>query len=252
VRLTEADGRTLGHVFSSPDCTWQCRELYPDNDPTHAIIDTVRIPEELAALWMADGALELAVEIDVPRQAISCALHPEHERCFPFLAGGPSGNEANVHSLFSMSGGSNSVLSQAVAAADTTVNVVSSTLAGVAAGLFACPPCKLVYIQVCTVMGYGREPACELMQVEETFTATSLTVLRGAGGTVALDHPVGRCTCQNHDPACEAKTTATDCTTATGTWDATSVRVVDAKILPALDNDGEFTLRSLTLSYATR
>jgi len=39
---------------------------------------------------------------------------------------------------------------------------------------------------------------------------------------------------------------------ATGTWDATTVRVVDAKMLPALENEGAFTLRSLTLSYATR
>jgi hypothetical protein len=38
---------------------------------------------------------------------------------------------------------------------------------------------------------------------------------------------------------------------AAGSWDASTVRVVDARILPALDNDGEFTLRSITLSYAT-
>mmetsp|Transcript_103564 Transcript_103564/g.167033 ORF Transcript_103564/g.167033 Transcript_103564/m.167033 type:complete len:1101 (+) Transcript_103564:87-3389(+) len=252
VRLAEADGRTLGHVFSSPDCSWQCSELYPDNDPTHPLIDSVRISEELATRWMADGALELAIELDVPRPSISCALHPEHERCFPFLAGDSSGNEGIVNSLFSMSGSSNSILSQAVGVADTTINVVSSALVGMQAALFACPPCKVVHIQVCTVMGFGREPACELLEVEESFTATALTVVRAAGGTVALDHPVGRCTCQNHNPVCEAKTTATDCTTATGTWDATTVRVVDAKMLPALDNEGEFTLRSLTLSYATR
>ena len=36
-----------------------------------------------------------------------------------------------------------------------------------------------------------------------------------------------------------------------GSWGASTVRVVDARILPALDNDGEFTLRSITLSYAT-
>jgi len=110
VRLTEGDGRTLGHVFSKPDCTWQCRELYPDNDPTKPLIDTVRIPEELASRWMEDGALEIAIEIDAPRQALSCAVHPEHERCFPAIAAAASGNDANVYSLFSLSGGSTSVL----------------------------------------------------------------------------------------------------------------------------------------------
>ena len=110
VRLTEADGRTLGHVFSKPDCTWQCRELYPDNDPTKPLIDTVRIPEELASRWMEDGALEIAIEMDAPRPALSCAVHPEHERCFPSIAGVVSGNDANVNSLFSLTGGSSSVL----------------------------------------------------------------------------------------------------------------------------------------------
>jgi hypothetical protein len=70
VRLTEADGRTLGHVFSSPDCTWQCRKLYPHNDPTLPLLDSVRIPQELAQRWMADGNLEFAIEIDAPRPAI--------------------------------------------------------------------------------------------------------------------------------------------------------------------------------------
>jgi len=251
VRLTEGDGRTLGHVFSKPDCTWQCRELYPDNDPTKPLIDTVRIPEELASRWMEDGALEVAIEIDAPRQALSCAVHPEHERCFPAIAAAASGNDGNVYSLFSLTGGSSSVLSQAVAPADTTVNVASSASAGVQSSLFDCPPCKAIYVQVCTQKGFGYAPSCELMQVT-AFTGTALTVQRGAGGTSSLAHPVGLCTCYDHDAACESKTTAADCTGAGGTWDATTVRLVDAKMLPALENDGEFLLRSLTLSYATR
>ena len=128
VRLAEADGRTLGHVFSSPDCTWQCHELYPDNDPTMPLIDTVQIPEELAAEWMADGALELAIEIDVPRKELSCALHPEHERCFPSIASGASGNEGQANVLFAV-GPSSTFLSQVVAVGDTTINVVSSAAA---------------------------------------------------------------------------------------------------------------------------
>jgi len=40
-----------------------------------------------------------------------------------------------------------------------------TALVGMQAALFACPPCKVVHIQVCTVMGFGREPACELMEV---------------------------------------------------------------------------------------
>jgi len=55
--------------------------------------------------------------------------------------------------------------SQAVAAADTTVNVVSSASAGVQSSLFDCPPCKAVYVQVCTQRGFRYAPACELMQV---------------------------------------------------------------------------------------
>lgn len=92
---------------------------------------------------------------------------------------------------------------------------------------------------------------CFIVQVT-AFTNTALTVVRGAGGTSPLAHPVGRCTCQDHDAACEAKVTLAACNTAGGTWDATTVQVVDAKMLPALENEGEFTLRSLTLSYATR
>lgn len=252
VRLTEADGRTLGHVFSSPDCTWQCRKLYPHNDPTLPLLDSVRIPQELAQRWMADGNLEFAIEIDAPRPAISCALHPEHERCFPYLAGAASGNEGAVHALFDrLAPGANTVLSQAVAPTDTAINVVSSSLAGLAAGLFTCPPCLLVYVQVCTPGADGYVFACELMEVS-AYTNTGMTVGRGAAGTSPLAHPVGRCTCNNHDAACEAKLTASDCTAASGTWDPTTVRVVDPKILPALDNDGEYTLRSISLSYATQ
>ena len=178
VRLTEADGRTLGHVFSSPDCTWQCQELYPDNDPTMPLIDTVRIPEELAAEWMADGALELAIEIDVARKELSCALHPEHERCFPFLASGASGNEGQVNALFAV-GASSTHLSQIVAVGDTTINVNSAAAAGLTAALFKCPPdtgpstmpptsfppCKAVNVQVCTPTAYQRTSNCELVQV---------------------------------------------------------------------------------------
>eukprot|EP00802_Teleaulax_amphioxeia_P002946 Tamp_02949.p1 GENE.Tamp_02949~~Tamp_02949.p1 ORF type:complete len:1076 (-),score=216.30 Tamp_02949:765-3743(-) len=219
VRLAEADGRTLGHVFSSPDCTWQCRELYPDNDPTKPLIDTVRIPEEQAARWMQDGALQLAIEIDVPRKELSCALHPEHE-------------------------------SQVVAVGDTTINVASSAAAGLTAAMFDCPPCKAVHVQVCTPNGYMRAPSCELVQVT-AFTNTAMTVVRGVGGTVGLAHSLGLCFCNNHDAACEATTTSGDCTGAGGSWDATTARVVDATILPALENEGEFTLRSITLTYAT-
>ena len=185
-------------------------------------------------------------------------MHAEHERCFPYVAGATSGNEAAVNALFDLSGGSNAVVTQAASATATTLKVDASSKAGLTSSSFDCPPCKPVHVKVCTPMGFGYGHACELMEVTQLH-ATDLPVLRGAGGTTALAHAIGRCTCVASRVAagvtvadCESKTTASDCATAGGTWEAATVRVVDAKILPALENEGEFTLRSLTLSYATR
>ena len=175
IRLTEGDGRTLGHVFSKPDCQWQCRELYTDNDPALPLLDAVRIPEELAREWMADGALEVAVEIDMPRAAVSCAVHPEDPRCFPYLSRN-SGNEAIVHALFDLAAGSSTGLTQAAAATDTTLKVASSAAAGLASGMFDCLPalshleqaCPKVHVHVCTPLGAGRAPMCNDQAIDRS------------------------------------------------------------------------------------
>eukprot|EP00960_Hanusia_phi_P013581 397779-Hanusia_phi.AAC.1 len=93
VRLGEGDKRTLGHLFGSPDCSWQvrgrrcrieereavelmlsvgfqCKDSYAGYDPTQPIIDSVRLPFELARDVLSDNVLEIFIEIDEPRQEL--------------------------------------------------------------------------------------------------------------------------------------------------------------------------------------
>lgn len=92
--------------------------------------------------------------------------------------------------------------------------------------------------------------------------ANALTVSRGALTTLAAAHTVGICSCTPHVSACETAASFAACDAATPDtnaaglplpvpWSPTAVRVVNAIVLPGLDNtSGEITLESITISYA--
>jgi hypothetical protein len=49
-----------------------------------ALANAVAGGKELAEVVMADGALDIRIEIDAPRPEIACVLHRESERCFGY------------------------------------------------------------------------------------------------------------------------------------------------------------------------
>lgn len=94
-------------------------------------------------------------------------------------------------------------------------------------------------------------------------STNALTVERGALASVPAAHAVGVCTCTSHLAACEGAVSYAACDAATPDknsanlpipvpWAATAVRVVNAIVLPGLDNaSGEVSLKSVMISYAT-
>ena len=132
--------RILGYVFASPDCSHDCTEPWTDRDPMFPVTASLRIDQETAALAMADGDFEFRVELDEPRLAISCALHPESPRCFPFLQ--PT-QRFRLNSGFSE-------LVGAISASDTTVVITSAASIGLTPNLLQCPGgvCAPVYVRL--------------------------------------------------------------------------------------------------------
>jgi len=236
LRLTEGDGRTLGHFFGAPDCSSSdCRLPYTLNDATTPLVDHVTIPMPDALRFLADGRLEFALELDAPRPDLACGLHPYHERCFPGMS------EAEAVARVYKSAGQTE-LSAALDAALTGFSVASASAAGIVPG---------EYIRVDD----------ELMLVTAV-AANALTVQRGAAGSTAAAHRLGTCSCTDYSAACETAASYAACDAATPAkignlpvpvpWTPNSVRVVDPVILPGLFNGkGEVTLRAVTISYAT-
>ncbi|EKX52700.1 hypothetical protein GUITHDRAFT_101858 [Guillardia theta CCMP2712] len=214
VRLGEGDMRTLGHLFGSPDCSWQCRDSYDGYDSTKPIIDSVRLPFELARDVLSDNLLEILIEIDEPRQALSCALHPQHPRCFPYLDA-----------------------AQNINSSQTSIEVLNASVAGIDQTTI-CRDCESFYVLV----------ESELMQVV-AYEGNSLQVVRGVGNSVLQAHSIGSCFCSNHNTTCEGSLSEVDCTTYGGSWQGTVVQPIYPYILPALANEGQYILRSITVSY---
>ena len=236
-RLAEGNKRVLGYAFSSPDCSSEdCTRPYTLNDGTTPLIDTIRIPYSQALDLLSDQVLEFAVEIDAPRQAITCTLHTDHERCFPGLS------NAEINERIYPSD-AQTTLAAALDDSSTTFSVASASAAGIVPD---------VYIKI----------GDELMLVTAVST-NALTVERGALASVPTSHVVGVCTCTSHLAACEGAASYAACDAATPDknsanlplpvpWAPTAVRVVNKIVLPGLDNtSGEVSLKSIMISYAT-
>jgi len=234
IRLAERDMKILGYVFASPDCSHDCTEPWTDRDPMYSVTSSIRIDHETAALAMADGDFQFRIEIDEPRLAISCALHPESYRC---------GGNFQPTQRFRQNAGFSELVG-AITDTDTNVTLRSVANTGITQNLFGCPNgvCAPVYIRI----------EDELLEVT-ALAGNSLTVERGVGGSIAAPHAVGACTCSGNATvaACFSAGSAVACAVNGGTWTVSPVTFVDPLILPPLANYGDIVLRSLTLSYAT-